>query len=326
MWELIRTMVLSVAEEICAKLQGKISSEVTSLQNVVSELKDVQELEQRRAAAKARRLQDKSIRLEVAIKRERGEASVETDRLRSIITELEEAIKKQEIDPTSPEMKKPTHSLTPLMMPSILKPASMTISPPFVLSPQFGNPSSRPRIIPTPITPPTSPIHSTSPAFPFETSQFSDALHPPTTESSESPLPIDSAPPSPTILQPSSPAESFAGKKPPVVYSVGEEEPPIPPPTNQPDETPSELTLSAKPLKPADVEPPSPVQEFLPFDDIFLPEYVYPTPMHSSTRGAGRPSTLAETASCIVTGFLIGAFITLSLLSPQRRTLLTNLT
>jgi hypothetical protein len=110
----------------------------------------------------------------------------------------------------------------------------------------------------------------------------------------------------------------------PIVPSV--EEKLISPPINKLDEVPSKLSLSVEPLKPADVEPPSLVQEFLPLDDIFLPDYVRPVPMHSSTRGAERPSTLAETASCIVTGFLVGAFITLCLFSPQRRTLLTNLT
>jgi len=38
------------------------------------------------------------------------------------------------------------------------------------------------------------------------------------------------------------------------------------------------------------------------------------------------PVTVAETASCIVTGFLVGVLITLCILSPQRRTLLTHLT
>lgn len=38
-----------------------------------------------------------------------------------------------------------------------------------------------------------------------------------------------------------------------------------------------------------------------------------------------RPHSMAETVSCVVTGFLFGSFITLCIISSQRRTLITNL-
>jgi len=48
-----------------------------------------------------------------------------------------------------------------------------------------------------------------------------------------------------------------------------------------------------------------------------------PVPQSSPS---GRPHSILETASCLVTGFLFGAFITLCIFSSQRRTLATHLT
>jgi hypothetical protein len=87
------------------------------------------------------------------------------------------------------------------------------------------------------------------------------------------------------------------------------------------------LSLTIEP--PAEAIPPFPAEEtpYLELDDIFMPDYVPSIPFRISSRETRRASSaLAETASCVVTGFLVGAFITLCLLSPQRRTLLTGLT
>ncbi|KAF5348034.1 hypothetical protein D9758_010056 [Tetrapyrgos nigripes] len=51
------------------------------------------------------------------------------------------------------------------------------------------------------------------------------------------------------------------------------------------------------------------------------PEFLWPSAPYSKTR-----SVVSESVSCVVSGFLIGAFITLCIISSQRRALLTNLT
>jgi hypothetical protein len=57
-------------------------------------------------------------------------------------------------------------------------------------------------------------------------------------------------------------------------------------------------------------------------------EQIQPTPESESPHGESqrhpkrRPHSLAETATCIVTGLLVGAFITLCIVNSQRRTLI----
>lgn len=336
-YELIRAMVLSVAEEIRVKQQSIAVVELTRLQDMITEIKEAREVEGRLAAANANRLQGEITELEVVVKMEQRYLSAETDRLRGTISELEEAVKKYESELSSRDTKKPAHHLTPLIIPPPLGQPSVTTSHPFMLAPPSSLSSSNPRKIPTPITPPTSPIHSTAPTFPIET--FNVPASSPT-EICDLPTPIESVPPSPTIQSPPSPVQSSLADEEEllITFPSAREELNISPLLSTPllstppalpsNKVSPESSLLVEPPMPTEAKSPLPVLEplHLELDDIFIPDHVPSVPFHPSTRQIRKSSTLAETASCLVTGFLFGAFITLCLLSPQRRTLLTNIT
>jgi hypothetical protein len=319
MWSLIQVMVLSLSEEVREKQRGQVSAEVSCLQGV--------------------------------------------------ITELEGTVKDYEEELSSRKIKKSAHILAPLTIPPPLRPAVMPISPsPFTLGPSFN--FSLPRtqsIVPTPITPPTSPIRSAAPEFPIGESSspveqativpspvlsfvLSDGpLTPlPPHGASHSPLRSDSG----TFTDVELPDDCFTPKKGSLLLEQGSpihSSTPIlvPSPID-----PTSLILPASPISPSLSRPPSPVDTLvelpspnnspspvevtLPLDLLAPHRYsmfepTLPSPILDRTaaeerRRARRPPSVTETASCIVTGFLVGAFITLCLLSPYRRTILTNLT
>ncbi|KAG6839887.1 hypothetical protein H0H87_012722, partial [Tephrocybe sp. NHM501043] len=80
-------------------------------------------------------------------------------------------------------------------------------------------------------------------------------------------------------------------------------------------------------IPPSSIEPPltpvSPPLQAIPPIDLQQSDVAVD---HEFEERLPKSPTMAETASCVVTGFLVGAFITLCLLSPQRRVLLTHLT
>lgn len=319
MWSLIRVMVLSLAEESREKQRGQVA---------------------------------------------------EVKRLQGVISELEGAVKNYEQELSSRATKKPVHLLAPLTIPPPLRPAVMPISPsPFTLGPSHNVSISIPRtrsVVPTPITPPTSPIRSAAPVFP--TSKPSTPIDQVTVAASPvhsfaliddpfTPLPLHDAPSSPlasdsgTITDVELPDVCTPKKRCLLLEQDSPRQPSTkmvipdyidPSSSSEPSSPIGSLSLSV-PSSPVDtlVDLPTPIHSppatevALPLDlltpqrySMFEPRSYPPnTDRQAEDRGRiRRPTSAAETASCLVTGFLVGAFITLCLLSPHRRTLLTNLT
>ncbi|KAF5384389.1 hypothetical protein D9615_003397 [Tricholomella constricta] len=286
LWNLIRAMVLSIAEEVRATQQGRDSKEISRLQGV--------------------------------------------------IVELDEAVQKYKGEIGARNMRKPAQLLAPLLIPPALRPAVMPNShSPDVLAPSLGIPASAPRVVITPITPPTSPIHSTIPTFSPEKPDSS-----PPTPGATRPIvaECDVKPSSPTcsgsLIRPVTPGSPDKSQH--LSESISSVDPlflslpasPVETPHISPPEAPSpHLPVLSRPSKP--LEPAIHFDILLPLPITRQGESLAPTHL-SETRSnravLRKPPTLAETASCLVTGFLVGAFITLCLLSPQRRTLLTHLT
>ncbi|GLB39745.1 hypothetical protein LshimejAT787_0702550 [Lyophyllum shimeji] len=279
------------------------------------------------------------------------QTSKEIIRLQCVIGGLEEAVERYKGQVEARERKKPAHLLSPLLIPPPLRPATMPTSPsPFVLAPPSGVCSGQ-RAIVTPITPPTSPIRFTAPKLsphPLDHPAQTPLPASPTASSSsigsdrtqEGMLASDDEPSSPTqslsstvvefaepLVETQFPAESDLVStlvKPPSASSS-------PPPAEVASEAPDlDLPSLPSPLDPCDSH--IDFDNLLPFparvvDEEERPIHIFDMQTTRSERTAQRkPPTIAETASCLVTGFLVGAFITLCLMSPQRRTLLTHLT
>jgi hypothetical protein len=192
-------MVLSVAEEILAKQQCGVLVEVTRLQDMIAELKEVREVEQRQAAANANRLHEIA-ELEVARERVQEQLLAETGRLRSTISELGEAVTNYETQLSS-RQGKTVHSLTSLIIPP---PLGQAASATYTLKPPSDISSSHP-------------IHSITPTFTIETSYDAGSS---TTEMSGLPSPVESVPSSAPI----SPVQLSAEEAElPIPSSLGEE-------------------------------------------------------------------------------------------------------
>lgn len=289
LWDLIHAMVLSIAEEIRVTQRERDSKEVSRLQGVIDELDDV-------------------------VQKYKGEIT---------------------------SRRKSAQKLKPLLIPSPHRPVTAHPSPtPFI--PSLGVSRMGPQqAIVTPLTPPTSPISPKAPSF------SDQSLGPQTPTSATSTswtlLSVDdrfpgsfspemsiSSPKSTSLASPTAEHDPID----PVLSLVDPLSVPLPP---SPTES-STSTLLSEPSTPLPSSPEllnPPAAPEVPSDLPSLPEQLVvtqeplllPTPEPLPRRENLRKlPTLAETASCLVTGFLIGAFITLCLLSPHRRTMLTHLT
>ncbi|KAG5643530.1 hypothetical protein DXG03_000722 [Asterophora parasitica] len=280
LWNLIRAMVLSIAEEVRATQQTHDSKEINRLQGVIVELDE-------------------------AVRKYTGKISLRTTR-------------------------KPAQLLAPLLIPPPLRLAVVHNSPsPLTLARSLGTvPLAGSRVVTTPITPPTSPI-------PFSMPTFSP------TNIRSSPTPIamnDCRVPELDISSPTS-SESLIGPhilESPVISDCSNDPllmplPPSPvkslrifPEVSSPQQSPTlDSSLQQWESDPHfDTPLPSPIK----YEFSASPTHVSKTQTQEPLAAARKPPTLVETASCLVTGFLVGAFVTLCLLSPQRRTLLIHLT
>ncbi|KAG6836278.1 hypothetical protein H0H93_009550 [Arthromyces matolae] len=254
--------------------------------------------------------------------------ALEVTRLKGVVVELEDAVQRYKKDLESRNSRKPTRFLSPLVIP--IPPRGQ--APPVVNEPHLTirHPASQPTpvqvVVPmkTPITPPTSPIrtgfqntflHLSPPSttdHSFSVNTESRHLSPcsepltvsePTTEPSAQ----DAIPPSPESLcseisfsiQPSSSLETQRSPLSPTLLQLEEI-----------------MITSDSSLEDSEDSCDSFVHNH---DDVVLR-------LPGQRIRLRRAATIMETASCVVTGFFIGAFITLCILSPQRRTLLTHLT
>ncbi|KAG6887969.1 hypothetical protein C0995_011362 [Termitomyces sp. Mi166 len=234
--------------------------------------------------------------------------SKEVVRLQGVIIELEDAVKRYRKEIETRKMRRPARLLTPLLIPPPLHSMPRVSGNPISSTPDGAAKPAK-----APITPPTSPIRSglRQPCLlDLSSSLITD---PENASYSNQNLPNTS------LLVPSA----------------------VTPLTPAPSESPySEITFFLEP--PSSVEPqsspPSPAaahdQDCVHLvdamtearDDGRNPDVAVIWTQQKERAALRKPPTIAETASCLVTGFFIGAFITLCLLSPQRRTLLTHLT
>ncbi|KAG6889929.1 hypothetical protein C0995_013453 [Termitomyces sp. Mi166 len=239
--------------------------------------------------------------------------SKEVVRLQGVIIELEDAVKRYKKEIETRKMRRPARPLTPLLIPPPLHPMPRVSGNPTCPAFLSSTPDGAAKPAKTPITPPTSLIRSglRQPCLlDLSSSLITD---PENASYSNQNLPDTS------LLVPSA----------------------VTPLTPAPSESPySEITFFLEP--PSSVEPqsspPSPaaahdqgcvhlvdaVTEAR--DDGRNPDVAVIWIQQKERATLRKPPTMAETASCLVTGFFIGAFITLCLLLPQRRTLLTHLT
>ncbi|KAF8065055.1 hypothetical protein FPV67DRAFT_167362 [Lyophyllum atratum] len=258
----------------------------------------------------------------------------------------EEAVETYKSEVAARDKRKHAHLLSPLLIPPPLRPAVMPISPsPFALAPPSGISMSGPHTVITPITPPTSPIRSAvasfSPYQPHVSTQISASA-----TATAPPSPVDSDSTSELSLSNSDESSSLedslssiAPESPrPLVEKIllSERSHPISPPNPttlppSPVETESETLALELVSSPSLSIPPSSPKACLALDmmlhfPLFVNEDKSPVHLPESRRKRilRRAPTIAETASCLVTGFLVGAFITLCLFSPHRRSLLVR--
>lgn len=258
------------------------------------------------------------------------------------------AISEHENPPPSdrePGALKPTKkSLAPISIPAA--PQQPIAHSPFALAPSSGPPS---QLITTPITPPTSPIHAT-PTPIHEPS--SPLIYQTTPVASSSSMDIDMnmnmedshSLPSPVIetgidiIEPPSLNKESVSITPMSIILVNDprsprssSSPSSPEPTSllriipshpQPPPPPriaastTEDPHSLPPFSPIEYPPSEPQHPYI------IPTLSLPRREREKRLVPRRSPSMVETASCLVTGFLVGAFITLCILSPQRRTLL----
>lgn len=237
--------------------------------------------------------------------------SKEVVQLKGVVVELENAIEKYKKELKTRKIRRPARLLMPLLIPPPLH-HTPTDTPTDTAwrtsSPLTLERKAKLSPVKTPITPPTSPIG------PGLRQSFLPHLDLSVTNPDQD-LPAES-----TLV----PAAAIN---------------PTPSPLESPDD--SEITFIIEP--PSSVEPQSSLlfsvlendqESAQPFVGVLSKDRddapVQDMSMgwsHQKKRVVVRQSpTMAETASCLVTGFLIGAFITLCFLSPQRRALLTHLT
>ncbi|KAG6885223.1 hypothetical protein C0993_004783 [Termitomyces sp. T159_Od127] len=238
--------------------------------------------------------------------------SKEVVRLQGVIVELEDVVEKYKKEIETRKVRRPARLLTPLLIPPLLHHASTDRTNRTFLS--TSERAVKPSPVKTPITPPTSPIR---PRF---RQSFLSHSSPPSTPDAGQASDIDQNLPAKSTLMPAatanptpSPPESPYGE---ITFVI---EPPssVEPQSSLPSPVLKTNRESVDPL----VHSPSEDRDNVPVRDVavILPQQKKHIMVH-------KPPTMAETASCLVTGFLIGAFITLCLMSPQRRTLLTHLT
>ncbi|KAH0578560.1 hypothetical protein H2248_003707 [Termitomyces sp. 'cryptogamus'] len=219
--------------------------------------------------------------------------SKEVVRLQGVIVELENAVEKYKKEIQTRKTRRPARLLTPLLIPPPLRLMPFLSANP--ACPAFLGTSESDRTVPvktpvkTPITPPTSPIRS----------------------GSRQPFLRDSSPlltvqVGMSHLTPAPPGSPYSE----ITFFI---------------KPPSSVEPQSSPLAPvhdqgsAHADAVTEHRDDVPDQDVA----VVWTQQSATPR---KPPTMAETASCLVTGILIGAFVTLCLLSPQRRTLLTHLT
>ncbi|KAG6919155.1 hypothetical protein DXG01_008962 [Tephrocybe rancida] len=237
--------------------------------------------------------------------------SKEVVRLQGVILELEDAVEKYKGEIRARATRKSPRLLMPLLIPPTLRPAAPLISPsPFRLAPPSGPPKSATQIPRTPITPPTSPIRSGLPrTFLSDSSDLPSSTSLSPFVGSDSPGKEIASPPAMShsvLASLNSPDE--------VQFTI------VPPSSIEPPDTPVSPLLA-----PVSTDKSSAAEVDL-VDNACEGLMAAPCTHGKQHRILRKPPTIAETASCVVTGFLVGAFVTLCLLSPQRRTLLTHLT
>ncbi|KAG6896639.1 hypothetical protein C0992_006976 [Termitomyces sp. T32_za158] len=236
--------------------------------------------------------------------------SKEVTRLQGVIVELEDAVEKYKKEIKTRKVRRPAQLLTPLLIPPLLHGTSTDSTYRTFLS--TSERAARPSPMKTPITPPTSPIRprhrqSFLPHVDSSITNPENASH----INRNLPAEIISMPAATTNLTPS-PSESPQDE---ITFVIE-------PPSSIEPQSPLPSPVLANHLE--SVHPVDALSEDR--DDAPVRDVAVSWQQQKGHIVAHKPPTMAETASCLVTGFLIGAFITLCLLSPQRRTLLTHLT
>ncbi|KAG6827123.1 hypothetical protein H0H92_013143 [Tricholoma furcatifolium] len=283
----------------------------------------------------------------------RSVSAKELVRLRGVVGELEDAVEKykEEISARSVNARKPNRLLAPLLIPPPLplrpaaaatlpelvsSPPSCLVAPSSTFSPAPATPCKAPVPVKTPITPPTSPIRRSARGYPREErpSLATMIVSCDVSEPEAQDLPDDEDEGDDIFVE--SPATPTPMGKHPMHV-------PDSPGSATSDCDSIDITIqppssTGLPITP-DSDSPSALDQTTPDNDDNIeieneaaadtPDWVMVQALLPDSRHGLRvrkTPSMAETASCVVTGFLIGAFITLCLLSPQRRTLLTHLT
>ncbi|KAG6853019.1 hypothetical protein C0991_007460, partial [Blastosporella zonata] len=225
--------------------------------------------------------------------------SKEIVRLHGVIGELENVVQEYRTEIKERRTRKPARLLTPLLIPPSLRPVAPLISPsPFRLaSPSVASGSAVKVVVKTPITPPTSPIRSGPKTFPPRIPGSSPKEPSPDdsgpsqeerdicTIHSIASTPISHfIPPSPISSSESSPSELSFSIVPP--SSIEAPETPVSPATTVSDQPTADLEIC---------------------DDACDESLTASTSICTLERHRDvvrKPPSIAETASCVVTGFL----------------------